>query len=50
MILKKNPRNWKVKKGEVLTDLDMRVLGFQNRGCLVPSKKLIKTPEQIFCN
>ena len=47
MILKKNPRNWKVKKGEVLTDLDKRVLGFQNRGCLVPSKKLIKTPEQI---
>lgn len=47
MILKKNPRNWKVKKGDVLTDLDKRVLGFQNRGCLVPSKKLIKTPEQI---
>jgi methionyl aminopeptidase len=47
MILKKNPRNWKVKNGEPLTDLDKRVLGFQNRGCLVPSKKLIKTPEQI---
>jgi methionyl aminopeptidase len=47
MILKKNPRNWKVKNGESLTDLDKRVLGFQNRGCLVPSKKLIKTPEQI---
>lgn len=47
MILKKNPRNWKVKNGEPLTDLDRRVLGFQNRGCLVPSKKLIKTPEQI---
>ena len=47
MILKKNPRNWKVKNGEPLTDLDKRVLSFQNRGCLVPSKKLIKTPEQI---
>ena len=47
MILKKNPRNLKVKNGEPLTDLDKRVLGFQNRGCLVPSKKLIKTPEQI---
>lgn len=47
MIFKKNPRNWKVKNGEPLTDLDKRVLGFQNRGCLVPSKKLIKTPEQI---
>lgn len=47
MILKKYPRNWKVKKGEVLTDLDKRVLAYQNRGCLVPSRKLIKTPEQI---
>ena len=47
MILKKYSRNWKVRKGEPLTDLDRRVLTFQNRGCLVPSRKLIKTPEQI---
>lgn len=47
MYVKKYPRNWKVKKGEELTEMDKRVLSFQNRGCLVPQKKLIKTPEQI---
>jgi methionyl aminopeptidase len=47
MIIKKYPRNWKVKKGEELTEMDKRVLSYQNRGCLVPSKSLIKTPEQI---
>lgn len=47
MHVKKYPRNWKVKKGEELTEMDKRVLSFQNRGCLVPQKKLIKTPEQI---
>lgn len=34
-------------KGEEMTELDKKVLSFQNRGCLVPSRKLIKTPEQI---
>lgn len=47
MYVKKYPRNWKVKNGEELTEMDKRVLSFQNRGCLVPQKKLIKTPEQI---
>jgi methionyl aminopeptidase len=47
MIIKKYPRNGKVKKGEELTEMDKRVLSYQNRGCLVPSKSLIKTPEQI---
>lgn len=47
MKLKKNPRNWKVDKGTPLTDMDKRVLSFQNKGCLVPSKNLIKTAEQI---
>ncbi len=39
--------NWKVPKGAELTELDKKVLYYQNRGCLVPSRKLIKTPEQI---
>lgn len=30
-----------------MTELDKKVLSHQNRGCLVPSRKLIKTPEQI---
>lgn len=39
--------NWKVPKGAELTELDKRVLYFQNKGHLVPSRKLIKTAEQI---
>ena len=34
-------------KGQPLTELDKRILNLQNRGHLVPSRKLIKTPEQI---
>ena len=34
-------------KGAELTELDKKVLYFQNKGYLVPSRKLIKTPEQI---
>ncbi len=47
MVIKKYPKNWKVKSGEPLTEMDKRVLSFQNRGCLVPKRSLIKTPEQI---
>ena len=39
--------NWKVPRGAELTELDKKVLYFQNKGHLVPSRKLIKTPEQI---
>lgn len=47
MILKKNPRNWHIKKGAPLTEMDKRILAIQNRGHLVPTRDLIKTPEQI---
>ncbi|MBQ0022659.1 MAG: type I methionyl aminopeptidase [Prevotellaceae bacterium] len=43
----KNPRNWKIKNGQPLTEMDKRILKFQNKGCLVPTRELIKTPEQI---
>ena len=43
----KRMNNWKVPKGAELTELDKKVLYYQNKGCLVPSRKLIKTPEQI---
>lgn len=43
----RNKINWRVPKGAELTELDKKVLYFQNKGHLVPSKKLIKTPEQI---
>lgn len=46
-LLKKNPRNWRVKSGQPLTEMDKKILSFQNRGCLVPTRDLIKTPEQI---
>ncbi len=39
--------NWRPVKGKPLTDLDKRILYLQNKGHLVPTRKLIKTPEQI---
>lgn len=39
--------NWRIPKGCELTELDKKVLAFQEKGCLVPSRKLIKSPEQI---
>ena len=47
MINKKIKRNWRVPKGQELTELDKKVLYFQEKGCLVPKRNLIKTPEQI---
>lgn len=46
-IFKKNPRNWHPLKGRPLTEMDKRILWFQNKGKLCPSRDLIKTPEQI---
>ena len=44
---KKNKRNWTVRPGEPLTEMDRRILYYQNKGYLVPTRSLIKTPEQI---
>lgn len=44
---KKIKKNWIVPEGVKPTDLDLRVLALQEEGYLVPTKKLIKTPEQI---
>ncbi|MEG1838843.1 MAG: type I methionyl aminopeptidase [Bacteroidaceae bacterium] len=46
-MLKRRINNWHPIKGQPLTELDKRVLYFQNKGCLVPKRELIKTPEQI---
>ena len=46
-MLKRIKRNWYVPKGQEPTDFDKRILSYQNRGELVPTRKLIKTPEQI---
>lgn len=40
-------RRWHVEKGQPLTEMDKKVLYWQDRGKLVPSRELIKTPEQI---
>ncbi len=42
---KKN--NWIIPKEQELTELDKKVLYWQNKDKLVPSRSLIKTPEQI---
>ncbi|EJX07291.1 methionine aminopeptidase, type I [gut metagenome] len=46
-MIKRTKRNWHIPAGHALTDLDKRVLSFQNRGELVPTRGLIKSPEQI---
>ena len=43
----RNKINWRVPKGTELTEMDRKILYWQNKGHLVPSRKLIKTPEQI---
>lgn len=40
-------RNWTIKHGEPLTELDKKILSYQNKGILVPRRDMIKTPEQI---
>lgn len=45
--MKKNKINWRVPKGAELTELDKKVLYYQGKGHLVPTRGLIRTPEQI---
>ena len=40
-------RNWVVPKGVEPTELDRKVMFYQERGHIVPRRNLIKTPEQI---
>lgn len=44
---KKHKNRWIVPNGEPMTELDKRILHFQSKGALVPTRNLIKTPEQI---
>lgn len=39
--------NWRLLPGVAPTEMDLRILEFQNRGKLCPTRDLIKTPEQI---
>lgn len=46
-MFKRKIKNYIVPKNAVLTDFDKRILAYQDAGHIVPSRKLIKTPEQI---
>ncbi|MBR1400619.1 MAG: type I methionyl aminopeptidase [Prevotella sp.] len=45
--MSKNKRRWSLQPGQPLTELDKRVLYWQDKGREVPTRDLIKTPEQI---
>ena len=45
--MRRNKINWRVPKGVEPTELDKKVLEYQAKGHLCPSRNLIKTPEQI---
>lgn len=46
-MFKRKMNSWRPIQGQPLTELDKRVMYFQQRGHLVPTRGLIKTPEQI---
>lgn len=47
MLSRRKIHNWRIQKGQPLTELDKRMLYLQEHGHLVPTRELIKTPEQI---
>ena len=47
MLSRRKSHNWKLLKGQPLTELDKKILYMQDHGHLVPTCELIKTPEQI---
>lgn len=47
MLSRRKIHNWHILKGQPLTELDKRMLYLQEHGHLVPTRELIKTPEQI---
>ncbi|MBO4806398.1 MAG: type I methionyl aminopeptidase [Paludibacteraceae bacterium] len=43
----KGIRKWYVRKDETPTEFEKKMMFYESRGFIVPSRKLIKTPEQI---
>lgn len=43
----KKKKRWHCVSGQPLTELDKQVMYWENKGKLVPTRELIKTPEQI---
>ena len=46
-MFKRKKHNWTIPEGQEPTAFDKKILSYQNQGFLVPTRKLIKTPEQI---
>lgn len=42
-------KRWHLVQGQEITELDRRVMYWENKGKEVPTRELIKTPEQIEC-
>ena len=40
-------RRWRCKPGQQPTEFDKRIMYLENKGALVPTPDLIKTPEQL---
>ena len=40
-------KKWHLVQGQEITELDRRVMYWENKGKEVPTRELIKTPEQI---
>lgn len=40
-------RRWHIKRGQPLTEMDKKVMYWESKGKIVPTRNLIKTPEQI---
>lgn len=40
-------KRWHAISGQPLTEMDKQVMYWENKGKLVPTRELIKTPEQI---
>ena len=47
MVRKIKKRRWHSLPGQELTDFDKNIMYWENKGMLVPTRELIKTPEQI---
>lgn len=43
----KKQKNWTIPTGTEPTEFDLKILEFQDKGRIVPTRQLIKTPEQI---
>ena len=46
-MIKFKKRQWKIIKDEPLTEMDRIIMNYENHGRIVPTRELIRTPEEI---